>query len=146
MTKQRTVRLNSLLKEVISDVIRTHVKNPSVSGLITVTRVDITKDLHYAKVYISVIGDETQKLETMKALRSAAGFIAVTASKMVVMRYFPELTFVLDDSVDKQMRIETLLKEIRDEQGSRPPSEEESDSDEASDNEEADDQEESEKE
>lgn len=125
MTRPRTVRLNSLLKEVISDVIRTHVKNPSVSGLITVTRVDITKDLHYAKVYISVIGNDTQKVETINALRSAAGFIAVTASKMVVMRYFPELTFVLDDSVEKQFRIETLLKEIRDEQGSRPVIEEE---------------------
>lgn len=119
MTKQRTVRLNSLLKEVISDVIRTHVKNPSISGIITVTRVEITKDLHYAKVYISVIGTDKEKEETMHALRSAAGFIAVTASKMVVMRYFPELHFVFDDSVEKQIRIETLLKEIRDERSSR---------------------------
>lgn len=119
MTRQRTVRLNSLLKEVISDVIRTHVKNPSLSGIITVTRVEITNDLHYAKVFISVIGSEEQKKETMEALRSAAGFIAVNASKMVVMRYFPELHFVFDDSVEKQIRIETLLKEIRDERSSR---------------------------
>jgi ribosome-binding factor A len=108
-----------LLKEVISDVIRTHVKNPSLSGIITVTRVEITKDLHYAKVYISVLGTDEQKKETMEALRSAAGFIAVTASKMVVMRYFPELHFIFDDSVEKQIRIETLLKEIRDERSSR---------------------------
>jgi ribosome-binding factor A len=110
--KQRTARLNSLLKEVISDVIRKEVRNPHVGQLITVTRVDITKDLRQAKVYISVIGSSQQKEETLKALQSAAGFIAVTASKQVVMRYFPELTFKLDDAVDKHMRIEALLNEI----------------------------------
>lgn len=113
MTKQRTDRLNSNLKEVISEVIRRDVRNPHVNELVTVTRVDISKDLHYAKVYISVIGSNEAKEETIKALNSAAGFIAVTASKKVVMRYFPELTFKLDDSVDKHMRIEEILEEIQ---------------------------------
>jgi ribosome-binding factor A len=110
--KQRTDRLNSLLKEVISEVIRRDVRNPHVNELVGVTRVDITKDLHHAKVYISVIGTDQQKEETIRALNSAAGFIAVNSSKKVVMRYFPELTFILDDSVEKHMRIETLLAEI----------------------------------
>jgi ribosome-binding factor A len=110
--KQRTDRLNSLLKEVISEVIRRDVRNPHVNELVGVTRVDITKDLHHAKVYISVIGNDQQKKETIQALNSAAGFIAVHASKKVVMRYFPELNFILDDSVEKHMRIETLLAEI----------------------------------
>ena len=123
MPKQRTDRLNSLLKEVISEVIRKDVRNPHINQLITVTRVDITKDLHYAKVYISVIGNEIEKENTLKALQTSAGFIAVTASKKVVMRYFPELTFILDDSVDKHMRIEKLLGEISDELKSRPPEE-----------------------
>lgn len=112
MVKQRTDRLNSLLKEVISDVIRRDVRNPHVNELVTVTRVDITKDLHYAKVYISVIGTEEEKKETINALQSAAGFIAVNSSKKVVMRYFPSLTFKIDDAVDKHMRIETILNEI----------------------------------
>lgn len=112
MAKQRTDRLNSLLKEVISEVIRRDVRNPHVNELVSVTRVDITKDLHYAKVYISVIGTDLQKTETVKALNSAAGFIAVNSAKKVVMRYFPALTFILDDSVDKHMRIEELLHEI----------------------------------
>lgn len=121
MTKQRTDRLNSLLKEVISEVIRDDVRNPHVAELFTVTRVDITKDLHYAKVYISVIGDEQKRKETIEALNSAAGFIAVNASKKVTMRYFPELTFKLDDSVDKHMRIQELLGEISEERNSREP-------------------------
>lgn len=112
MSKHRIARLNSLIKEVIAEVIREDVKHPDVHRLVTVTRVDVTKDLHHAKVYISVIGDETAKKSTLAALQSAAGFIGVTASKKMVIRYFPNLTFKLDDSVDKHMRIEELLQQI----------------------------------
>lgn len=120
MTIQRTDRLNSLLKEVISEVIKREVRNPHISELVTVTRVQITKDLHHAKVYVSVIGTEQEKKATLEALTSAAGFIAVHSSHKVVMRYFPELSFKLDDSVDKHMRIEELLGKINEERGSRP--------------------------
>jgi ribosome-binding factor A len=125
--KQRISRLNSLLKEVISDIIRRDVRNPHIVALITVTRVDVSKDLHHAKVYISVIGSPEQKTETLQALQSAAGFIAVQSSKEVVMRYFPALTFKLDDSVDKHMRIEELLHEIASEKENRSESESDDD-------------------
>lgn len=118
MAKQRIDRLNSLLKEVITEVIRRDVHNPLVNEFVTVSRVDISKDLRHAKVYISMIGTETEKSSTIEALRSAAGFISVTASKKVVMRFFPSLTFRIDDTVDKHMRIEELLKEIRDKENS----------------------------
>lgn len=119
MSKQRTDRLNSLLKEVISEVIRKEVRHPDVTELFTVTRVDITKDLHHAKVYISVIGTPQQKEKTLSALQNSAGFIAVNSSKKVVMRFFPELHFKLDDSVDRHMRIEELLHEISTERQQR---------------------------
>lgn len=122
MAKQRVDRLNSLLKEVIADTIRKQVKNPHVNELVTVTRVEITKDLHFAKVFISVIGTEADKAETVEALQSAAGFIAVQASRQVVMRYFPALTFKLDHSVENQMRIQELLAKIADEKHSREKS------------------------
>lgn len=118
MTK-RTDRLNSLLKEVLSEVIRHDVKNPHVSELTTITEVDITKDLHHAKVYISVIGDDKQREETIHALQSAAGFISTVASKKVTMRYFPALKFILDTTVDKQMKIDSLLKKIEEERKTR---------------------------
>ena len=117
---KRTDRLNSLIKEVISEVIRKDVKNPHVNELLTVTHVEITKDLHHAKVYVSVIGTEQQKNETIAALQSAAGFIAVNCSKKMTIRYFPALTFILDESVDKQMRIEMLLHQISAEKEARP--------------------------
>ncbi len=132
MAVKRTDRLNSLIKEVISEVIRKDVKNPHVNELLTVTHVDITKDLHHAKVYVSVIGTEQQKKDTIAALQSAAGFIAVNSSKKMTIRYFPALTFILDESVDKQMRIEMLLHQISAEKEARPeddqPAEEETES------------------
>ena len=119
MAVPRTERLNSLLKEVISEVIKREVRNPHVAELVTVTRVQITKDLHYAKVYISVIGTEQEKTTTLEALQSAAGFIAVQSAHKVVMRYFPELTFKLDDSVDQHMKIEQLLGKLSKEREER---------------------------
>lgn len=123
MVKNRIARLNSLLKEVLSEVIRGDVRNPLVNKFVSVTSVDITNDLQHAKVYISVIGTDKEKEETIKALQSAAGFIAIVSSKKVVMRYFPELTFKLDTSVEQQMRIEALLHKIKKEQDTRqtPP-------------------------
>lgn len=118
---RRTHRLNSLLKEVISEVIRKDVGHPKVSSLVTVTEVDITKDLTLAKVLISVIGTDTEKQETIKALQSAAGYIAVLASKKVVLRHFPSLTFKLDESVDAHLRINSILKDIEHEKQQRAP-------------------------
>lgn len=119
MKKRRTDRLNSLLKEVISEVIHRDVRNPHLPELVTVTHVSVTPDLHFAKVYISVIGAPEVKQRAIMALQSAAGFIATNASKKMVIRYFPDLTFKLDDSVEQHMRIESLLTEINDEQRRR---------------------------
>jgi ribosome-binding factor A len=119
MVKNRLVRLNSLLKEVLSEVIHKDVRNPHVHKFVSVTRVEITADLQHAKVYISVLGDDKEKQETLTALQSAAGFIAVHSSKKVVMRYFPELLFKLDTSLEQQLRIEELLYKIKEEQDSR---------------------------
>ncbi len=119
---KRIIRLNSLLKEVISEVIRKEVRDPRLGDLITVTSVDMTNDLHHAKVYISVIGTPEQKKQSIEALQSAAGFIGVHASKKVVMRFFPSLTFKLDESVDTYMAIDSLLVKIQEEQKTRQPS------------------------
>lgn len=117
--KQRVDRLNSLLKEVISEVVTKEVRHPKVSPLVTVTHVEVSPDLQHAKVYISVIGTEEQKSDTIEALQTSAGFIAVHASKKVVLRYFPSLQFKLDTTVDKHLRIDAILNEIHEEQRSR---------------------------
>jgi ribosome-binding factor A len=119
MTIKRTDRLNSLLKEVISEVISREVRDPRVAKFVTVTGVDISKDLQHAKVSISVLGTSKEKEQTILALQAAAGFIAVLASKKVVMRHFPILTFKLDSTVDEHLRIDALLEKIHEEQRSR---------------------------
>jgi ribosome-binding factor A len=119
MERKRIKRLNSLLQEVLAEVIISNVKDPRMAPLVTVTSVDITNDLHHAKVYVSVIGTEKQRRETLEALESAAGFISVTASKKVVMRYFPSLTFKLDTTADDHMKIESLIEKIHKEESNR---------------------------
>jgi ribosome-binding factor A len=129
MAKKRTDRLNSLLQEVLSEVIHNDVRDPRVSRFVSITRVEITADLHHAKVYISVIGNDKQKKDSIEALQAGAGFIAVTASKKVVIRYFPELLFKLDDTVEEQIRLDQLFHQIHKEEKTRKsaPLQEESD-------------------
>ena len=112
MASRRILKINSLLKEVISEVIKLHVRNPNVSELLTITQVDTTQDLYHAKVYVSIIGSEDEKQKTIEALQTASGYIGMVSSKRVVLRHFPTLTFKLDASVEHQMRIDAILKQI----------------------------------
>ncbi len=109
---KRTDRLNSLLKEVLSEVIRKDVKNPHIHDLFTITQVDISSDLSSAKVLVSVIANQQEKETTLRALQSAAGFIAVNASKKVTLRHFPQLIFKLDNSAEKHLQIDQILAKI----------------------------------
>jgi len=121
---KRTDRLNSLLREVIAEVIMREIRNPKInapSHLITVKKVDITKDLHQAKVYISLMGSESEKKKVLRALQSAAGYISIQAAKKVVMKYFPTLTFYIDDTLENEIKIHNLLEKIHEEQSKRPP-------------------------
>ena len=120
MKNKRLERVNSLLKEVISEVIIQDVRNPDVAQFTSVTHVEISPDLHHAKVYISVIGQDLEKKKTINALQSAAGFIAIQASKKMTIRYFPALTFKLDNAVEEHLRIEQILDQIHQERSSRP--------------------------
>lgn len=116
---RRQERINSLLIEVISETIREDVDHPEVGEFTTITRAEVTKDLKYAKVYFSVIGSDEVKQKTLKALKEAAGFIAIQASKKVTLRYFPELQFYLDTSLDKQIRVQELLSQAEEEKKAR---------------------------
>ena len=110
---RRIERVNSLLREVISETITRDLKNIPVPELITVTAVETTNDLRHAKVYISLIqADQKIKEETIAVLTQAAGTIGAISSKKVAMRYFPQLTFKLDESIENFMQIDNLLKQI----------------------------------
>ena len=123
--KERTVRLNSLLQEVITEVIRRDFHHSAnIDEFIAITKVEITRDLAYAKVYVTVIGDDQKKRRSLEALQKASRKIAVLSSKKVVMRHFPLLDFILDEGLDKQLKMEELLLKISDERSRRQVSQE----------------------
>jgi ribosome-binding factor A len=119
MKKNRLERVNSLLKEIIFEVIQREVKNPHINTFITVVKVDTSADLHHAKVYVSMIATDPEKEKVLAALETAAGFIAVHAAKKAQLRYFPNLTFKLDTSLDEHLKIQKILGDIEKERASR---------------------------
>ncbi len=108
---RRQDRVSALIQRELSQVIQRDVKDPRVA-FCTVTHVEVSSDLKYVDVKVSVIGGNEQKENTLIGLKSAAGFLRREISKRLSLRYSPELRFSLDDSVDHLMKIDGLLKEI----------------------------------
>ncbi len=116
---RRTERLNDLLREEISDLLRRGVKDPRVIGLVTITDVDVSPDLRRAKVYVSVMGTDKEKASTYRALGAAAHFLQRELRRRLTIRRTPELEFCPDDSLERGARILALLEEARDDGGSQ---------------------------
>jgi ribosome-binding factor A len=106
---ERTNRLSGEFRREISDIIMNQMKDPRLSELISVTRVQVTRDLRYAKVYISVLGSDEQKTSTIKTLKNAAGFIRHEVGQRISLRYTPELQFQLDNSIEHGAYISKLI-------------------------------------
>ncbi|GIQ68598.1 30S ribosome-binding factor RbfA [Xylanibacillus composti] len=111
MAKIRVGRVGEQIKKELSHIIQNELKDPRV-GFITVTGVDVTNDLSQAKVYLSVMGSDEEKADTLKALEKAVGFIRSELGKRVRMRHTPELLFKFDSSIDYGSRIEELLQNL----------------------------------
>ncbi|MCD7947500.1 MAG: 30S ribosome-binding factor RbfA [Oscillospiraceae bacterium] len=109
MANHRIGRINEEIQRELSACIRT-VKDPRVQGLVSVTAVETTPDLRYAKVYVSILEREKAP-EVMKGLKSAAGYLRRELA-VLALRYTPELVFVQDDSIDKGAHILTLLENL----------------------------------
>lgn len=115
MAKIRVGRVGEQLKKELSQLIQTELKDPRI-GFVTVTGVEVTNDLSQARVYLSVLGDEEQKNNTLKALEKANGFLRSELGKRMRLRHTPELIFKFDTSIEYGSRIEKLLDEIQDEE------------------------------
>ncbi len=111
----RTEQVKSLLKTEISDIIRRQINDPRI-GFITITDAEVTADLHYAKVYVSVFGSEEEKKKTFDALHSASGFIRNEFGSRVKMKVIPEITFVPDLAIEHGARMFELFELIKKEQ------------------------------
>jgi len=108
MANNRIGRINEEIQRELSTLIRS-VKDPRVTGMISVTAVDTTPDLKFAKIYISVL-DKSDCTQVLKGLKSASGWLRRELGHSLNLRYTPELTFVRDDSIDKGAHILDLLR------------------------------------
>jgi len=109
---RRTDRLGELFRIEISKLMQKGLKDPRV-GFATINRVDVTEDLSYAKVLVSVLGSEKEKRDTIIGLRSSAGFIRQFLGKGIKIRKIPELQFVLDENLDHALHIDSVLAELK---------------------------------
>ena len=108
MASNRLGRINEEIQREMSSLIR-NVKDPRVSGMISVTAVETTPDLKFCKVYISVL-DKSDVNQVLKGLKSAAGYLRRELGRTLNLRNTPELTFVRDDSIDKGAHILDMLR------------------------------------
>lgn len=107
----RLGRIEEQYKKELSQIVGYELKNPNVTGLISVTKVKVTNDLKYAKVYVSILNAKSLK-NTLAGLKKSSGFIRSELAKRVNLRNTPELVFELDDSLEYGAKIDTILKEI----------------------------------
>lgn len=89
------------------------VKDPRVTGLVTVTGVDVTRDLRHAKVHVSILGSEQDKKQTMEGLASVAGYLRAKLGRTLRLRMTPELDFKYDASIAHAAHIDSLLEQVR---------------------------------
>ena len=114
MQGKNNPRLGRIVEEyrnVLSQIIGYELKNPNLTGLISVTRVRVTSDLKFAKVYVSILNSKNIK-NTLAGLKKSSGYIRTELAKRVNLRNTPELIFELDDSMEYGAKIDSILKEI----------------------------------
>lgn len=107
----RLDRVNEELKKNISHIITFELQNSKVTGMISVTKVKITPDFRYAKVYVSLLNSKSVG-KTMEGLKESSGYIRSQIAKTMNLRVTPELSFEIDDSAEYGDRIDRILKEI----------------------------------
>lgn len=109
----RSGRMAEELRKEIMEIIQNHLKDPRVDGLVSVTEVQVSQDLSYAKVYVSKYGSAWAQGEALKGLNDSKGYIRKELSKRFKTRTVPELNFVLDESLQYGAKIEAILQEIK---------------------------------
>lgn len=110
MKPSRIERLSALIKEEISDIIL-KMKDPRIK-FVTVTEVAMSKDIKYAKIYISIMGNEEEKKTSFSAIKNATGFIRTELAHRLEIRRVPELSFILDDSIERGVRLANYIEKI----------------------------------
>jgi ribosome-binding factor A len=111
MSSRRALKVAEAVREVVSMAILTELRDPRVRD-VTVTHVEVSADLHYAKVHVSVMGDDTRQDLSLRGLQSAAGFLQAKIAERIELRFTPRLTFLLDQGVKHSIAVAQILREV----------------------------------
>jgi ribosome-binding factor A len=108
----RVLKINDEIRREISKIINRDLKDPRLNSMITITKVLTTSDLKHSKVFVSVLGNDEDKSNSLKGLRAASGFIRKQIATVLNYKNTPEFTFVLDDSLEYGMNMLALIKKL----------------------------------
>lgn len=109
---RRTERLNQLIQSEISDLLRKHINDPRLNGLISITKVSVSSDLGNARISISALCDNTDREEIIKGFMSASGFLRRELAHRLNIRVTPELSFEFDDSIERGVNLVNLIERV----------------------------------
>lgn len=112
MNKRRINRISEEIRKVISELLSRELKDPRISPLTSITKVEVTNDLSYAYIYISVLGNDEDKANTINGLQSAKGYIKREIGNRIDLRLIPELVFRLDESIEQSIYISQLIDKV----------------------------------
>lgn len=108
----KNTRINGEVQKELSNIIRNEVKDPRIHPMTSVVAVEVAPDLKSAKAYISVLGNEEEKANTLKGLKSAAGVIRSKLAHSINLRNTPEITFIMDSSIEYGVNMAKLIDDI----------------------------------
>ncbi len=111
MTSRRLLKAASAIREVVGSTIVTEIRDPRIRH-VTVTHVEVSPDMKFAKVHVSIMGNEKQQALCLHGLRSAAGFFQQRISSRIETRYTPRIQFVLDHGVKKSLEVDRILRQV----------------------------------
>jgi ribosome-binding factor A len=114
MSRIRASRVAEQIKKELSQIIQKELKDPRV-GFVTITDVEMSTDLKTAKVYVSVFGEDQEKEQTLACLEKAKGFMRSEVGSQIHLRHVPEMTFVVDETLDYSDRINRLIEDVNQE-------------------------------
>lgn len=112
MNNKRVYRISEEVKKVVSELIFNGLKDPRINSMTTITNVEVTRDLRFAKIYVSVLGNKEEKENTITGLESAKGFIRKEIGKKIDLRYVPEPIFYLDESIEQGIYMSKLIDDL----------------------------------
>jgi len=109
---RRTERINNLIRQEISELLRQQVNDPRLASLISVTKVSTSADMRCAKVFVSSLGDEANRSEILQGFTAASGFLRKQLAGRLTLRYIPQLSFHFDDSIQRGAEVLRLIEQV----------------------------------